>query len=571
MRSKMELYQLRHQSDSRYCFSLDEKRVLVRLAVAKSLHLERIDLLYGDRALFYKKQTRVHMVLSHEDESFFYYEGTMESKLPRFYYIFHLIENGQDIFYSESGLSGAYMFNLAFLSAFQFIGENVNDFVRCPPSWQGRLIYQVFPERFASREDPSKKPYVNKPWDCTNLRTNHQVFLGGDLWGVLDKLDYLASLGVGVLYLTPIHPSPSNHKYDVLDYFDVDANFGGKEAFRQVVEKAHALGMKVMMDLVFNHMCSSHPIFLDVREKGRASKYYDWFFIDGDYPSTNPLNYSCFAFVSVMPKMNTNNPEVRDYLISIGKYWIQEFGVDGYRLDVAEGVSHDFWIRFKIALKDICPDVILVGENWLNSESYLGPDQLDSVMNYPFLGAVSAYMLNQKGAYETRLALDGLLMRYKEGHNQMMMNILSSHDIQRFMNLCNKDKDLVLMGYVISMFYPGMPMVYYGEEVLMEGGGDPDNRRGMIWSRVEQADYYASTFKKIMLLRQHESLKRGETCFENVGDMLKIIRFVDGEKLVLYLNRSSHPLEVPSAGEELLSNRAAGGTVYEKGFLVRKE
>ena len=567
----MDLTEFRHQSDSSYCFSINENTVVVRLAVAKRLSLSSVDVLYNDSSLYYKSQYREHMHIAHEDETFFYYETRMKVKIPRFFYIFHISGEGSEVFYSESGLTPSYNFNLAFLSAFSYNGENCNDYGLAPKSWQGRLVYQVFPERFACRGNPKEKPYVNRAWDSEKLKLNHQAFLGGDLWGLVDKLDYLHSLGVGVLYMTPVHPSPSNHKYDVLDYFDIDPNFGGKEAFMHLINKAHELGMKVMMDLVFNHMSSSHPFFLDVIEKGRASKYFDWFFIDGDKPTKSPLNYRCFSFVSSMPKLNTNNPEVRDYLISVGKYWIEEFGVDGYRLDVADAVSHDFWIRFKIALKDIHPDVLLIGENWHNSESFVGPDQLDGVMNYPFLGAVSCYLLQIKNAYETRLLLDGLLMRYKDSNNHMMLNILSSHDVQRFMNLVRCDKNLVLMGFAMLMFYPGFPMVYYGEELFMEGGADPDNRRGMAWERVGGDDFYIKRFAEIMRLRKHESLKKGEICLKNIGDMLEIRRYTDGETLVLYLNRTDNPILVPNKGEEVLSNHYAGGTLYSKGFLVQKE
>ena len=566
----MNLANLRHQSDSRYCFSIDDHTVLLRLAVSKDIHLGRVDILYGDTANFYKKQARAKMTLAHEDEAFFYYEGKMEARIPRFFYIFHLSENGCDFFYSESGLSVGYKFDLAYLSAFQYVGENRNDYTFPLKAWQGRVVYQIFPERFASSSRLDKS-YVTDPWQTTNLRLNHQVFLGGDLWGVYEKLDYIASLGIGVLYLTPIHPSPTNHKYDVLDYFDVDAHFGGKEAFKAVVEKAHSLGMKVMMDLVFNHMCDKHPFFQDVKKKGRASPYYDWFFIDGDKPTASPLNYVCFTYVTSMPKMDTNNPKVRDYLISVGKYWLEEFDVDGYRLDVSEGVSHDFWIRFKLALKENHPDVILVGENWHNSESFLGPDQLDSVMNYPFLNIVSGYVLSIEDAEITRQRFDGLLMRYKSAHNELMLNILSSHDIQRLMNLCHGDKDRVLMAYAIGVFYPGMPMIYYGEEVLMEGGGDPDNRRGMRWDLVEHPDYYANTFKALLHLREREELQVGKSRFENAGGLLKISRICGDSSIAIYMNMTDSPLPLAKLGEELLSHKAAGGSVYPKGFLAQRE
>lgn len=564
----MNLSSFRHQSDSRYCFSLDDHRVLIRLAVGKECPLDEATLVYGDPMRFAKEHRYQKMEIRHEDRGFVYYETVMEAFPARFMYVFKLRAEGKEYYYSESGLDESYKFDLAFISAFQFVGENRNDFVLEKPSWQGRVFYQIFPERFASREDPKKKDYVNTPWDCKTLTGKHNAFLGGDLYGVIDKLDYLSSLGIGAIYLTPIHPSKSNHKYDVIDYFDVDPDFGGKEAFRELLSKAHDHGMKVMMDLVFNHFSCFHPFFLDVKEKGRASAYYDWFFIDGDKPTPKPLNYRCFGYFYGMPKVDTNNPKVQAYLISIASYWMKEFGVDGFRLDVSEGVSHDFWNRFKLALKDIDPEVLVLGENWLNSESYLGNNQLDGVMNYPFLGAASGYVLGIRDAKETAEVLEGLLMRYKEGHNRMMLNILSSHDVQRFVTLCHGDKDLSLLAYAMLIFYPGYPMIYYGEEIFMEGGHDPDNRQGMAWGSKEFASPRHELFKRLLALRKEEPLTKGETYIEGQGT-LTLRRTYQGRAVTLVCNLTEN--SVPVQGRVLFGNRVAAGEVWPKGFAILDE
>ncbi|MCR4879598.1 MAG: glycoside hydrolase family 13 protein [Bacilli bacterium] len=452
-----------HRSDSRLCFSLDESHVLIRLSVSKKEMVDSISIIYGDPIPFIKDHKEKEMTIKHEDEALYYYETIVEALPMRLMYIFHIRYQKEDYFFCESGLYKEFQYHLSFLSAFQFVGENKNDFVLDNPVWKGRVIYQIFVDRFASRSSPSEKPYVNEKWNSLNLKGWPPRFLGGDIYGIIDKLDYLSWLGVEGIYLTPIYPSDSNHKYDIKDYFDVDEMFGGKEAFKELINKAHALDIKIMLDLVFNHTSSRHPMFMDVINNGKKSKYYDWYFIDGDYPKARPLNYRCFSYHSGMPKLNTNNKEVQDYLIEVGKYWIKEFDVDGYRLDVSEGVSHDFWIRFKIALLDIKPDIFLIGENWRNAESYLGNDQLDGVMNYPFLGAVSNYVLNQFTAKEMYYNLENLLMRHKDGHNRKMMNLVATHDIQRVMNLVKFDKDLSLICYALLIFYIGNPLIYYGE------------------------------------------------------------------------------------------------------------
>lgn len=367
----MDATYFRHQSDSRYCFSLDESHALIRLVVSKQITVDKIQLIYGDPMTFASRHLSLEMEIKHEDASFYYYEAVVNLLPMRLMYIFMIQIEGKNYYFTESGVCDKYLFDLAFISAYQFVGENYNDYVKENETWKGRVIYQIFPERYYSRGDPKKKNYVNMDWSSSDIRNNRNAFIGGDLFGVIDKLEYLSWLGVGAIYLTPIHPSNSNHKYDVKDYFDVDEQFGGKKAFKELVEKAHALDIKIMMDLVFNHVSYYNPIFQDVKEYGRNSPYYNWFFINGDKPSINPLNYRCFGYYAYMPKLNTNNVDVQEYLISVGEYWIKEFGVDGYRLDVSEGVSHDFWNRFKIRMKDIKEDILVVGENWFNSESYL--------------------------------------------------------------------------------------------------------------------------------------------------------------------------------------------------------
>ena len=563
----MDLSLLRHQSDSRYCFSLDERHTLIRLAISRLANVNKVELIYGDPRTFNTKHSSLPLTLKYRDGAFDYYEAVVEAYPMRLMYIFHLQENGKEYYFAESGLSDRFIYDLAFISAFQFIGENINDIVLDNPSWRGRVIYQIFPERFA-KSDKLPKDYVNCDWDSENLRYMKGAFLGGDLYGVIDKLDYLKDLGVGAIYLTPIHPSPSNHKYDVIDYYDVDASFGGKEAFKELVEKAHQLDIKIMMDLVFNHMSNKNPIFKDVEVKGKRSKYYDWFFIDGDKPRVSPLNYLCFGTHFGMPKINTNNKEAQDYLIDVAKYWINEFNIDGYRLDVSEGVSHDFWMRFKIAIKDIKDDILVIGENWLNCESYLGNNQFDGVMNYPFLGVVSGYISKVNDALKTAEAFSWLMMRYKDGHNRNMMNILSSHDIQRFYNLCQGDKDLSLIGFGMMMFYLGYPLVYYGEEIFMFGRGDPDNRRGMEWDSPNFKEPEHELFKKLIQLRKDDILTDGDIRIFDYNGLLVIKRTRGTEGLSFISNLTDHNVQL--SGNIILQNKYEKGELAPRGFVVVK-
>ena len=537
----MDLSLLRHQSDSRYCFSLDERHALIRVAVSRLTSIENIQVVYGDPRSFYRSHTYQAMELKYRDEAFDYYETVIELYPMRLMYVFYLKERGQDYYFYEGGVSTKYLFDLAFISAYQFIGENINDIVIENKTWKGRVIYQIFPERFA-KSDKLNKGYVNSDWYNKNIGNFRGAFLGGDLYGVIDKLDYLKDLGVGAIYLTPIHPSPTSHKYDVIDYYDVDPHFGGREAFKELVEKAHERDIKVMMDMVFNHMSSDNPIFKDVEKNGTNSKYYNWFFINGSYPHKFPLNYLCFGTFAYMPKINTNNEEVQQYFLDVARFWIKEFDIDGYRLDVSEGVSHDFWMKFKLACKKTKPDMLVIGENWFNSESYLGNNQFDGVMNYPFLGVVSAYVNNTKNASETAEAFDALMMRYKDGHNRMMMNLLATHDIQRFYTFTDGNKDLSLMGHAMMIFYLGYPLIYYGEEIFMKGGADPDNRKGMEWNSPEFFSNEHKVFKELIKLRQDDALKDSDIQVYSENGLLIMKRKSNHTGLALVMNMTPSPI-----------------------------
>ncbi|MBQ9457312.1 MAG: glycoside hydrolase family 13 protein [Bacilli bacterium] len=564
----MDVLYFRHQSDSRYCYSVSDHEVLLRLAVAKIQPVEKVEVVYGNQMTFGRQHEAKPMEVVYDDGTFLYYQTIISGKPPRFHYVFRIRQNGETLYFSESGLTHDYEFDLAFLSAFQMIGENRTDFVLPKPAWRGRLIYQIFPERFASHGDPKNKPYVNRDWKSHQLGGN--AFLGGDLYGVIDHLDYLSSLGVGAIYLNPIHPAPSNHKYDVLDYFDVDPGFGGKDAFRKLVEEAHRRDIKIILDMVFNHTSFRHPFFEDVKKQGRNSPYYDFYMIHGNKPNPMTKNYETFSHVPWMPKLDTSNPKVQDYLISVASYWMNEFHVDGFRLDVCEGVSHECWMRLKMALQRMDPDILLIGEIWLNSESYLGPHQIDGLMNYPLLGVVSAYVLNQKDAAQIALSLQGVLVRYKEGHNECMLNLLSGHDIQRFMNLVKGNKNDVLLAYALLYFFPGMPCLYYGDEIFTPGGGDPDCRRAMDWESEEFHGHGFALFQKMgCLKRDTKALREGKLFISSEGPLLKLTRALGNEIYTLYLNHSGNEVAFPFPA--LLSNGLENGKLATSGFAIVKE
>ena len=309
--------------------------------------------------------------------------------------------------------------------------------------WCDRAIfYQIFVDRFHMGSCSKDRNYIDKDW---GELPKPKGFYGGDLPGITEKLDYLQDLGINSIYLTPIFQSPSNHKYDTIDYEEVDAMFGTNRDLKELVESAHKRGIKILLDAVFNHCSCLCKQFQDVLRKGKESVYYDWFIIRGDRPVLEQMNYECFAACNYMPKWNTNNPEVQKFLLHIATKWIKEYGIDGWRLDVADEVSHDFWRQFRKAVKAAKPDALIVGENWHDSRPWLEGDQFDSIMNYSFTKACLDYFAYEKySAQRFCERLSEILMRNTDQVNEMMLNLLDSHDTERFLTNVGENADKLM-------------------------------------------------------------------------------------------------------------------------------
>ena len=522
----MDITYFRHLSDSRYCFSLDTSHTLIRLAVSKLCPIDKVEIIYGDPISFSHHHQSMKMEKKYEDQGYIYYETIINLFPMRLMYIFKIIKDKKEYFLCETNIYEGFNYDLSFLSAYQYVGENYNDFALEKPSWKGRVFYQIFPERFNYRKGKLDKTYVNTKWDVPNIHHGSNVFLGGDLYGIIDKLDYLSDLGITAIYLTPIHTSMSNHKYDVLDYYDVDPHFGGKVAFKELVDKAHQKGMKVVMDLVFNHCSNYHPIFMDVRQKGKESKYYNWFFINGDRPVEWPLNYLCFAKAKNMPKFNTNNPEVRKYLIDACEFWVKEYDIDALRLDVANEVSHDFCRELQSRMRSLKPDFYIIGEIWHNSIPWLRGNEFDAIMNYPLQNAIYNYALNQqRTSVSFEQDINRCLTDYFQQTQKVMFNLMDSHDTARIVTKAqSRDKALQMLTVMFAM--PGSPCLYYGTEVFLEGGKDPDCRRCMPWKEIEanKCDAELNLIKQLVYLRKTNSaMKDYNLSFVHINEKPRLL------------------------------------------------
>ncbi len=308
-----------HIQDSQFCYALDEKTVELRLRTDKEDKFDAVKVVYGNKYDYYLKQNTEALEKSFTDANFNWYTVKLRLEDVRLVYIFQLDFNGKIYYYSADGVTDTYDYSLAYYNSFQLPYVNAVDLQK-PVEWMKESVfYEIFVDRFLRGSDKNAN-YINMKWGGI---PNPKSFAGGDLYGITQKLGYLKDLGVTAIYLTPIFKSVSNHKYDVYDYFDVDEQFGGKKAFKELVEKAHSLGMRVVLDAVFNHCSENTPQFKDVLKNGDKSPYFDWFIVRGDRVERG--NFEYFGVCEYMPKWNTSNKKVRDYLISVGLYWIKEF------------------------------------------------------------------------------------------------------------------------------------------------------------------------------------------------------------------------------------------------------
>ncbi len=347
------------------------------------------------------------------------------------------------------------------------------------------------------------------------------MFFGGDIDGVIKKLDYIQKLGATGIYFTPIFKSPSTHKYDTEDYFQIDPQFGNLETMKRLVKEAHKRGIKVMLDAVFNHCGWNHPFFQDVLKNGINSPYKDYFHIkkfpifEGDPKKfrfddeTSTLNYDTFAFTPFMPKWNTENKEVKAHLLNVAMYWIKECDIDAWRLDVSNEVDHSFWRDFRKACDSVKKDFFIVGENWDESNPWIQPDQMQSVMNYDFMFSVWKFFGYTNGSSECfKSDINRLLTTYPKHIGQYLFNLLDSHDSTRILTICQGNKEKVKLAYVFQQTFGGTPSIYYGGEISLAGGHDPDNRRCMIWDKKKQDLQMFTHIQKLIKLRKtHTALR----------------------------------------------------------------
>ena len=565
-----------HIPNSQFCFPIGEKEIVLRIRVSNEDNFKNLWVIHGYKYDYSFKREETKMDIKYRDRLYSYYEIKLKVADVRFAYIFKIEEADRILYYSEDGISENYDFKLSFYNFFQLPYINEADLFETVGWMRNAVFYQIFIDRFIRGDQDKDDSYINMKWgDIPNPKS----FAGGDLKGIGQKLDYLKSLGVTAIYLTPLFESVSNHKYDTIDYKKVDSQFGSNEVLKELIEEIHNRGMKIVLDAVFNHCSMYMKEFQDVLKKGKASKYFNWFLIDGDKPDLEAMNYQCFASCNYMPKLNTSNHEVQQFLLDITSFWTKEFEIDGWRLDVSDEVSHDFWRAFRKEVKRINKSCVIIGENWHDAYPYLMGDQYDSIMNYSFTKATLDFFakgaLNSKEMAER---LNSLLMRNKEQVNRMMLNLLDSHDTHRFFTEVNKDKAKVLAALAIEMVYLGAPCIYYGTEIALEGGYDPDSRRCFNWDEEQWDKEFVERIRDLTSLRDLNEVGFGDISIYEENNLLCLKRSYEGKQLLLLINNTDEAIEFNdvsslkkrSSVELLASNNIQGFKIGSKGYAAIK-
>lgn len=524
--------------DSRYCFCIRPGRFLFRLQTGRDDNL-RVILHYQDKYIpvrFFDTRASVEMKRVARDHYHDYYEAELDIDVVCLRYYFEIIDQeGERVFFS----------NCRFLQnapedidRMYDLPQNLREIERFEvPQWaRNKVVYQIFPSRFAASSQIPDKTWYQAPIKAS-------ADLKGDLKGITAHLDHMKTLGVDIVYLTPIFHSNSSHKYDTIDYYTIDPSFGTTQDLIELVDCAHGMGMKVMLDAVFNHTAPEFFAFRDLETNWESSQYRDWYYCSGK-PKRPKIfgvkpNYKCFSYFGGMPKLNLENPETADYVINVALHWLRTAHIDGWRLDVGDEVSHRFWQKFRTAVKEEFPDALIVGEVWHYAADFLQGDTWDTVMNYPFLNAAMDFVADETITASAFLNELGFLRgNLNTACQPLLWNLIDSHDTPRALHRCGGSKEKLRLLAAMQLLLPGMPFVYYGDEVGLTGGRDPDCRRGMLWDPSRQDQELFAYYQRLIQLRKaYPCLTEGESFAQRADDETGTVIIDRGEIVLVFHGR----------------------------------
>lgn len=568
----MKLDAVLHIPMSEYCHGLDENHIVYRLRSAKG-DFRKVTLYYGDTAcrvtpiIF----TPVPMEKVADDLYHDYWEAVVDSPYNRVYYYFEMDDGAEkklyygDIFTDRLVDDRSQYFKLPF--------NHRADIAKVPDWVHDAVVYNIFPDSFAT----SRRHISLEPTEMDYHGQTVRGKLGGTLRGVAENVDYLKDLGVNCVYVNPIFAAGAYHKYDLLDYFHVDPVFGGDEAFREMVDTLHANGIRIIIDGVFNHCGWYFFAFDDVVRNQEKSKYCKWFYhleFPVERPETPELypTYACFAYERMMPKLDTANPEVRDYFCRVGRYWVEKFGVDGWRLDVASEVDDGFWRAFRKAVKEVNSEALLIGEVWESANHWLQGDMFDSAMNYDFRKHCNLFFAEQTiDAADFAGRVTNMLMRYRVQTVPAQLNLLDSHDVSRFLSLCGGDTTRYKLAVLFMMTFVGMPTVFYGDELGIQGVLEEEYRRPMPWNggNTELRDFFR---KAIAMRHDLAALRRGNfrmVSAQRGSGLIVYTRKLDDQQVTVCINCGKRNAQIPKlGGQPYWADGLEEGQLLKQGFAI---
>ena len=582
----MEFTGVYHKTSEQMSYPLDEDRLVINLKTGYDVkqvfihHGDPFDagILGGSEKWTGKREEIVYKKrLPHQ----LWWTTTLTPPYKRCKYYFELHTEDEVWYYFEDGFLTEEQVNMEgrLLQYFIVPWMNPADVNRTPAWVNDTVWYQIFPDRFCCGGTGKNDPDV-LPWQ-TGKVTNREKY-GGDLEGIRQKLPYLQELGITGIYLNPIMEAETNHKYDTKDYTKIDPSFGDDGTMKRLVSEAHERGIRIMLDAVFNHCGRKFAPWLDVQEKGRESEYADWFMVQdwdeiGKQGDTRDGRFYSFAFADWMPKLNTNNEEVIDYFCKVCEGWIRKYDIDGIRFDVGNEVSHRFLKRMREHLKKIKPDIYLLGEIWHDASQWLAGDEYDSVMNYPLMSGIHDFFLDQTmGKEEFEYMVNRCYTMYMQQNNNVLFNLLDSHDTERLMNRFH-DLDKFYQQLAVLFTLPGSPCIYYGTEIAMEGGFDPDCRRCMPWDEIgtEENQRRIGQMKTLIRLRKNEETFRSlHFHFPDRIENRRCVEYIKldeaGRKIEVLLNCSDEKVKTGGTGEVLFARNYQKGILEKNGTLIRR-
>ena len=579
----MNVSAISHRSAFSDCYSLNDSEIIVNLRTGKDItaaflihddpyaggctgHLPwngRMEAMTPQWELAHNRIWSIRLRPKHKREQYYFAVTAGEETL-------YLFENG---FYTKEQAEKPGRLK----QYFKFPWLNAADVV-APPAWVNDTIwYQIMPDRFCKGSDHPRR-FPLRQWSSTKNIHFWDTY-GGDLRGIIEKLPYLHQLGITGIYMTPIFLSDSNHKYNTFSYDLIDPDFGTEADLIELVEKAHALGIRVMLDAVFNHSGTQFAPWQDAVERGPESPYFDWFFINR-WPlpklsgKTEDGRFFSFAYTSMMPKLNTNHPEVIAYCLERCRHWVRDWHIDGIRFDVGNEVSHRFLKELNRELKAINPEVFLLGEIWHDSVQWLQGDEYDTVMNYPFMESLHDFWLDGHSSRQLMYDMNRIYTMYPQQVAETQFNFLDTHDTMRALTRCG-DPDIFLQQLTFLMTMPGSACIYYGTEIALPGGNDPDNRRPMPWDRIDAGKFRGElerTTALIALRKQWPQLRRGVVAWKHSDRYPRYIRYgrsIKGSSklLAVCLNAGDAPVETP-AGTVLFGHKLADGVLQPGGTAI---